>query len=222
MVQSPSSLPVKRLLTALPADVNCRFVRLILGELSLPFALKNPGGGEAPQDIPTLQDETGTLVSYSSCIAEYLDEAYDGGLIGTDVVTRAQVRQVWRYIDGAVQDRVTQPLVYERVHRRMSGLGTPDSAAIQRANGAKAYYFKELERLIDMDTWIAGPSLTLADLALAAQLSLLDYLDQINWQTYPTLAAYYSRLKSRPAMRALLADRIEGISPSKTYADLDF
>ena len=217
-------LLVKRELYALSSDTGSRFVRLILGELGLPFALKNPSilGEDGPQDIPALQDENGIQITYASCIAEYLDEAYEGGLIGAEPTIRAQIRQVWRYIEGPVAKRVTRPLVYERVHRRMSGLGTPDSRAIQRANAAKGYYFKELERLIDLDVWIAGPKLSLADLSLAAQLSLLDYLDQIDWDVYAGLGDYYRRLKSRPSMRALLMDRLEGITPSQTYEDLDF
>ena len=218
MVAAPR---VKRVLYALPSDANSRFIRLILGELGLPFSLKNPTG-EAPQDIPTLQDENGALITYATCIAEYLDEAYAAGFLGADPVTRARERQIWRYVDGPVAGRVTQPLVYEKVHRRLSGLGTPDSKAIQRANAAKGYYFGELAGLVEMDRWIAGPSLTFADLALAAQLSLLDYLDLIDWSAYPVLADFYRRLKSRPSMRTLLLDRLEGIDPSKTYANLDF
>ena len=217
-------LPIKPVLYALSADPSSRFIRLVLGELGLEFSLRNPKalGQNAPQDIPTFQDENGAQISYAVCIAEYLDEAYGGQLIGSTPLIRARTRQIWRYIEGPVADRVTNPLVYERVHRRMSSLGTPDSKAIQRANAAKGYYVQELERLIDQNTWIAGANLTLADLSLAAQLSLLDYLDLVDWAAYPTLGDYYRRLKSRPCLRPLLADRLEGISPSRTYQDLDF
>jgi glutathione S-transferase len=33
---------------------------------------------------------------------------------------------------------------------------------------------------------------------------------------------WYARVKSRPSFRALLADTLPGIPPSKTYGDLDF
>lgn len=219
-----ASLPLKRELYALAADPNSRFIRMVLGELGLSFSLRTPSsmGQNAPQDIPTLQDENGAQITYAVCIAEYLDEAYGSSLIGAEPLARARTRQIWRYIEGLVAERVTNPLIYERVHRRMSGLGTPDSKAIQRANAAKGYYFQELERLMDQDTWIAGPYLTLADLSLAAQVSLLDYLDLIDWTAYPTLGDYYRRLKSRPSVRPLLEDRLEGITPSRTYQDLDF
>lgn len=224
MVTSPT---FPRLLMALSADQSSRFIRLVLGELKLSFELRDPAReGDTFADVPTFCDENGTQVTYASVIAEYLDEGYGApygnSLIGDDPITRAKVRQIWRYIDGPVADRVTKPLMYERVHRRASGLGTPDSTAIQRASSAKSYYFKELESLIDQSTWIAGPTLTLADLALAAQLSLLDYLGLISWAQYPVMADYYRKLKSRPSMRPLLEDRWEGHVPSGTYADLDF
>ena len=33
---------------------------------------------------------------------------------------------------------------------------------------------------------------------------------------------WYARIKSRPAFRSLLADRIPGMPAAKGYADLDF
>ena len=222
------SFPVfPRLLIGLSIDQSSRFIRLVLGELRIAFDLRDPRGeGHTRLEVPTFCDENGTQISYATVIAEYLDETYGvplgQSLIGEDPIKRAKVRQIWRYIEGPVAERVTQPLMFERVHRRASGQGTPDSIAIQRASTAKAYYFKELEGLTDQATWIAGPDLSVADLALAAQLSLLDYLGLIAWAQYPTLADYYRRLKSRPAMRPLLADRWEGHIPSPTYADLDF
>ncbi|HZY20786.1 MAG TPA: glutathione S-transferase family protein, partial [Beijerinckiaceae bacterium] len=33
---------------------------------------------------------------------------------------------------------------------------------------------------------------------------------------------WYARVKSRPAFRAVLADRVPGMTPASHYADLDF
>ncbi|HEY8579124.1 MAG TPA: glutathione S-transferase family protein, partial [Beijerinckiaceae bacterium] len=33
---------------------------------------------------------------------------------------------------------------------------------------------------------------------------------------------WYMRMKSRPSFRAILADRVPGITPDPVYADLDF
>jgi glutathione S-transferase len=59
-------------------------------------------------------------------------------------------------------------------------------------------------------------------MAAAGQLSVLDYLGDINWDQYPSAKSWYMRLKSRPAFRSLLSDRLPGLPPHPTYVDLDF
>ena len=70
--------------------------------------------------------------------------------------------------------------------------------------------------------WLSGDSLTLADFALAAHLSTLDYLGDIDWGKAGETRDWYSRIKSRPAFRTLLNDRVVAMPPHKGYADLDF
>jgi glutathione S-transferase len=69
---------------------------------------------------------------------------------------------------------------------------------------------------------MAGDSMTLADFALAAHLSTLDYLGDVPWDTSGETRDWYSRIKSRPAFRTLLQDRVAGMPAHAGYADLDF
>ncbi|MDP4725424.1 MAG: glutathione S-transferase family protein, partial [Alphaproteobacteria bacterium] len=62
----------------------------------------------------------------------------------------------------------------------------------------------------------------LADLAAAAHLSVVDYLGDVPWDKHENAKSWYARIKSRPSFRALLHDRLPGITPSATYGDLDF
>jgi len=64
--------------------------------------------------------------------------------------------------------------------------------------------------------------MSLADFALAAHISTLDYLGDIDWSGAGETRNWYARLKSRPAFRPLLGDRLVGLPASATYADLDF
>ena len=66
-----------------------------------------------------------------------------------------------------------------------------------------------------------GPAVD-ATTSAAATLSVLDYLGEISWLDYPAAKDWYSRMKSRPSFRPLLADRVRGLSPVSHYADLDF
>ena len=69
---------------------------------------------------------------------------------------------------------------------------------------------------------MAGERLSYADLAAGATISVLDYLGEIEWNDYPAARDWYTRMKSRPSFRSILADRVRGLSPVSHYADLDF
>jgi len=64
--------------------------------------------------------------------------------------------------------------------------------------------------------------MTLADFALAAHLSSLDYLGDVLWEKSIETRDWYARIKSRPAFRPLLNDRVVGMPAAQGYADLDF
>ena len=64
--------------------------------------------------------------------------------------------------------------------------------------------------------------MTIADIAAAAQLSCPDYIDLVPWETFPPVKDWYARLKSRPSMRPILRDRIDGLPPPAHYDNPDF
>ncbi len=70
--------------------------------------------------------------------------------------------------------------------------------------------------------WLGGDRLSFADFALAAEMSCADYLGEVPWDTEENVKAWYARVKSRPSFRPLLSEKMLGMPPSMTYADLDF
>ncbi len=69
--------------------------------------------------------------------------------------------------------------------------------------------------------YLAGRECSLGDLAIAAHLSALDYFGEVPWAEFPAMAEWYMRMKSRPAFRTLLSDRVPGQPPVSHYADID-
>jgi glutathione S-transferase len=94
--------------------------------------------------------------------------------------------------------------------------------AIRAARSNVRYHLKYIGYLIATRNWLAGDELTYADLAAAAHLSVADYLGDVPWDEDKTAREWYARVKSRPAFRALLSDRVPGMVASAHYADLDF
>ena len=223
-----------------PVFAGCRFVRLSFGEygeeLSLieekpwnrrkEFLSLNPAG-----NVPVLLAEGDEPIVGATVIAEYVDETRgalkrDKRLLAEDPIGRAEIRRLVDWYLEKTESEVTRHLVRERVLKPImastQGGGSPDSAAIRAARANVKQHLKYTNWLAGTRNWLAGDRITYADLAAAAALSVLDYLGEIDWSAYPAAREWYSRIKSRPSFRPLLADRVRSLSPVSHYADLDF
>jgi glutathione S-transferase len=223
-----------------PLSSGCRFVRLVFGEygeeLNLieekpwmrrkEFLALNPAG-----QVPVLLAEADLPVSGAHVIAEYLDETRgvikrEKRLFAGDPFERAEIRRLSDWYLTKTENEVTRHLVRERALKPFmpsdQGGGSPDSAAIRAARGNLKMHMKYTNWLAGTRNWLAGDRLTYADLSAAASLSILDYLGEVKWSEHQAARDWYSRVKSRPSFRSLLADRVRGLSPVSHYADLDF
>lgn len=221
-----------RLLYHLPLSPYCRKVRLVLAEKRLPFELKVERVWERREaflalnpaaSVPVLEEDNGLAIPDSGVICEYLDEAYpDTGLLGTTLGERVEVRRLVAWWDDRFDREVTRNLNGEKYYKRVSGLGHPDARALRAGYANLRAHLDYLGWLAETRKWLAGNVLSLADLAAAAHLSVLDYQGDVDWSVSPPARDWYARMKSRPSFRPLLADRIPGFTPPAHYADLDF
>lgn len=210
----------------------CRTVRLVLGEKRLSykgvvervwkereeFLELNPLG-----QIPVLVEENGSILADSTALINYLDEAYpDISLIGMTPLQRAEARRLVAYFGDKFNQEVSRKLVFEKTLKRHFGLGYTDSATIREGSQSLKQHLDYLCWLIGRRHWLAGDTYSIADSAAAAHLSCLDYMGHLSWEKYPEIYDWYSRVKSRPAMRDILSDRLPGLMPSAHYQNLDF
>ena len=221
-----------RLLYHLPLSPYARKVRLALSEKRLGFEMRvekpwerrpeylalNPAGV-----VPTLVEENGLAVPDSSVICEYLDEAYpDIPLLGHTLAERVEVRRLVAWLDGKFAAEVTWPLYGEKIIKRLSGSGQPDTTALRVGFLNLKTHLAYIGWLAETRKWLAGNAMSLADLAAAAHLSTLDFCGDVDWAAVPAARDWYARMKSRPSFRPILADRVAGVMPPAHYADLDF
>ncbi|OIP82827.1 MAG: glutathione S-transferase [Rhodobacterales bacterium CG2_30_65_12] len=214
-----------------PLSPYCRKVRLSLAEKrievelveerywekSAEFLRRNPAG-----KVPVLRLDGKTL-SESAAINEYIEERYPNPpLMPTDPDGRYEVRRLVSWFDDKFHNEVTSKLLYERVNKKIAGQGYPDSANVKAGAKAIKYHLDYLGWLLDMRRWLAGDTMTLADFAAAAHLSSLDYISDVDWDRNANVREWYSKIKSRPAFRSILADHLPGFPPPPHYADLDF
>ncbi|MEJ1990355.1 MAG: glutathione S-transferase family protein [Maritimibacter sp.] len=181
------------------------------------FLRRNPAG-----KVPVLRMDSQTLAE-SAAICEYLEERYPNpALMPTSPEGRYEVRRLVGWFDDKFHNEVTSKLVYERVNKKITGQGYPDSANVKAGAKAIKMHLDYMGWLLDQRRWLAGDQMTLADFAAAAHLSTLDYISDVDWDRNANVREWYSKIKSRPAFRSILADHLPGFPPPPHYADLDF
>jgi glutathione S-transferase len=182
------------------------------------FLALNPTG-----EVPVLISESGTALSGSDAILEYLDEIQpDPPLYGVTPLERAEARRLVYWFDRKFNIEVTENLVTEKIMKRILGLGEPNSQVIRAGHANIHIHLNYISYLVDRRNWLAGDNLTVADLAASAHLSTIDYIGDVPWNEYPAARDWYARIKSRLSFRPLLEDHIPGAPPAKHYRDLDF
>jgi glutathione S-transferase len=215
-----------------PLSTMSRVVRMAISEKHLeveareePFWLKrddflvlNPAG-----DVPVLVEDDGVVLSGGYPIIEYLEETYpEVPLIGTTSKCRAETRRLLDWFETKFKSEVTQFLAGEKLFKRVALGEAPDSRAIRAGRENIHAHLEYIAWLTGRRSWLAGETLTLADLAAGAHISLVDYTGDVPWEQHPLAKEWYVRLKSRPSSRTLLAESLPGIAPALVYADLDF
>ena len=210
-----------------------RKVRLLLAEKGIASELKrvspwlqdddfadlNPAG-----ETPVMVEEAkGIVLIDSTAICEYFEETVDKApMIPGTSLNRAEVRRLVQWFDGKLHHDVVAPLMEERMRKRLVARAAPDTGVLRKAMTAANGHLDYLDYLLDHRRWLAGPALTLADLAAAAQLSVADYLGGLDWRGHKQTADWYAVMKSRPTFRPLLAERMEVIQPPAHYDKVDF
>ncbi len=220
-----------RRLYHMPLSPFCRKIRLVLAEKKIEVELVEERPWERRMEylrlnpagkVPLLRIDDLVLAD-SGAIFEYLEEVQpDPPLLPRRPAERAEARRLVAWFDDKFHHEVTANLLYERVNKKLMKAGYPESERIKAGLRNIKYHLDYIGWLIDHRRWLAGDQMTIADFAAAAHLSCLDYVGDVDWTRNQGLHDWYSKIKSRPAFRSILADLVPGFTPPQHYADLDF
>ena len=208
-----------------------RKIRLLLSEKNIPFDLVREDPWAASDHFFNLNpagrtpvivhQDKNIVIPDSRAIAEYFEETVDRNpMINGTAAQRAEIRRLVALFDENFYADVTAPLLSERMKKRILRL-PPDSGALREAMKMAHGHLDYLDWLIDNRPWVAGSTMSLADLAAAAQISVADYLGGIDWTGHEQTRGWYAVFKSRPSFRPLLTERMDVIKPPAHYALLD-
>lgn len=182
------------------------------------FRRLNPAGR-----VPVLHDaEKRITLIDSTAICEYLEETVaDRPLIIGSARGRAEIRRLVALFDESFYADITAPLLHEKMKKRLVLRQSPDSRTLRETTRLLHEHLDYIDWLVDNRRWLAGAQLSLADFAAAAQISVIDYLDCLDWTGHDSTHEWYRVMKSRPSFAPLLRQKMDGIPAPRHYADVN-
>jgi len=192
---------------------NPRVVKLFMAEkgIAIPEVTIDLRGGEnrrAPYNVdvnpagqtPALELDDGSMLTEVTAICEYLEERFpEPTLIGATAEARANTRMWTRRVDIKICEPLTNGFRYSEglplFETRMRCL--PEAAVGLKAIAQDG--IRWLDPLIAGRDFIAGDTLSLADLMLFAFLDFGVSVGQPIDPEFTNITGWYERIKSRPS-----------------------
>jgi glutathione S-transferase len=185
------------------------------------FIAMNPAG-----NVPVLFDSSNSCcVVGSANIIEYIEEKHksEDSLIGNSLAKRVEARRLQNWFDEKFYNEVGKYVLQERfLNRYLPSAQAPDSEILRVARRNLNIHLSYIEYLLESRKYLSGEKLSIADIAAACQLSVLDYFGDINWNHYLQAKEWYSLIKSHKIFNEILKDKLTNIQPPKYYSQLDF
>lgn len=188
-------------------------------EKNAPYRLVpiGPGGQKSPEHLarhpfgkaPTIDDD-GFVVFETQAILRYLDQVFpEPPLTPADPKARARMNQAIGVNDCYFfRPEAGVGLVFNRVVAPRFGMPTDDAAVAAALPGAR-HCVEVLAGLLGSGPYFAGESLSLADIHLGTQLSLLaDCAEGAAMIKGTPLAPWLERLRVRPSFKTTTWDAL--------------
>jgi len=195
---SPRATKVIALVHHLGLDCELRTIQLFNGEQNQPeFVALNPN-----KRMPVLEDD-GFVLWESNAILHYLaSKKPESRLWPSDARGQADVLR-WLSWESAHWTPACTPIAFERVVKKLAGLGDPDPAEIARGEQGLHQFAPVLNGQLKGRKWLLGNDLTIADFAVATPMIVAEAA-QYPLAPYPEITRWYGALAALPGWKKAL------------------
>lgn len=181
-------------------------------------------------ETPVLKNfETKEIICDSFLICNYIDELENKenesdyfNFLGKGLREEYEIQRLHMLFDKNFYNEVSKYFIEEIFLSTIKGNREPNADKLKVVSFNLERYINYIEYLLGKRKWLAGEMFTIADITASTQLSLLDYMGYVNWNSHQKLKDWYITIKSKKGFRNILYDRIPGFKPVKYYSELDF
>jgi glutathione S-transferase len=159
--------------------------------------------------IPAFEHD-GWMLYETQAIMRYVDAVVPGPRLQPEEPrAAARMNQVMGITDWYVVPQVSAPITRNRVVAPHFNRPVDEEAIVAAIPNARIC-IAEIGRLLDGHAWLAGDALSLADLLLAAHLSMFALAPEgaAILREHANLRGWLSRIEARPSMQATTWDRL--------------
>jgi glutathione S-transferase len=192
---SPNVRRVRLTAALLGQELEEKTLDFTKGEHKAPeYLALNPNGA-----VPTLVDGDFVLTE-SRVIMQYLaSKKPESGLLPRDEQARADVTR-WQFWDASHFSPQVGTLVFERLLKRMFGMGEPNASKIDEALSNLRRFAAVLNQHLSGKHYVVGDSLTLADVTIASTLMYAKQAE-VPVAEFPNVEAWLSRMTDMEAWK---------------------
>ncbi|XP_068892682.1 glutathione S-transferase 1-like isoform X2 [Tenebrio molitor] len=182
---SPPSRAVLMTAGALALQMDLHQVNIYGKDLDTDFLKINP-----QHSVPTLVDGDFTIWDSHAIVGYLVGQHGSDDLYPKETKPRASVDQFLHFDSG---------VLYPRVNTIINSIVVENSKEISTKNiSAITESYKFLDTFLQSKNYLAGPSLTVADLCCVATVSTATIITPISTEKYPNLSTWYRTCKNLP------------------------
>jgi glutathione S-transferase len=192
---SPNTWKVRAVAAHLGLPLELQLIDLTKGQQRTPdYLALNPTGR-----TPTLVDGDFVLPE-STAIMQYLASRKPNTLWPDDARSRADIThwQCWNLAHWGSE--ACQPLIFQRLVKKLLNLGAPDAAAVEKATEAFNREATLLDAHLGKQGYLVGNAVTLADFSAVAPLFYTKEAE-LPVAPYAHLRDWFARVSALPAWR---------------------
>jgi glutathione S-transferase len=196
---SPRASKVMSLAFHLDLECEMRIVNLFAGENRTPaYTALNRN-----QKMPVLEDGAYALWESNAILFYLASKKPASGLWPSDVQGQADVLR-WMTWEAAHWTPACTPMAFERVVKKLAGLGDADPAEIARGEQEFHRFAPVLDEHLRGRRWLVGDALTIADFCVASSL-IMAVPGQFPLANYPEITRWYAGVAALPGWQKALA-----------------
>lgn len=164
------------------------------------------------------------FIADKTAIAEFLEEKFpEIPMIHGSELQRGKIRRICNWFNYKFHQEVSRYVLEEKFIKfaRNSHI-EPSNEILRIARSNIKYHLEYINFLTKDQDFLVDDKISIADIAAASQISVMDYFGEVPWELYEQAKNWYGLMKSRPSVRKILKERITGFSAPSYYENPDF